>query len=539
MQQERPANAQQTQPPEYAQHDPKTLNLPSVPTHTLPSLRSLDLPDVHASRASIELSPKAASAQWLPPPLHSATFPRVPDGDVGSPMEVDRCSVVSGDDRRREMSVLSVDDPDVRLAAEALSGLGNPDFARSPTSRSVTLSARSPTAEPEPLLNLLTSMHPWLGGGINGSISAYNTTKTYSPRFVKYGAELIERNIGSPVVNTVSSVGRRTGVEQNLRRYLGEVHRRPSDLEQGDEGGRKRMRVMSPGDTDAMDVEDGGDRVRTRGGSLSSYAESLPEYDDHRSPKYEETAIVTIDPVTGKETSQQESSTAQGRSVNWSTQLIMTTSGLGIALSDASLKSLRMCLGLLRGATRHIDNVMHALKQVLEEYEQALRNNRQHGSENDTTMTHGADSSRDEQVRLIADRMKNLSTDIWLTLQKVVQSVSRYTGGALPQNASQVVRTQLLSVPQRWQLASRTTATDTEQQSGGEEVRGANRMLAFAKEGLDMMGQITTVVDGTVQSADAWLARIGRGPRQEGSGEGRVEEKGAYGPVAVSMNEKR
>jgi hypothetical protein len=41
-------------------------------------------------------------------------------------MDVDRCSVVSGEDRRRETSILSVDDPDVRLAAEALSGLGNP-----------------------------------------------------------------------------------------------------------------------------------------------------------------------------------------------------------------------------------------------------------------------------------------------------------------------------------------------------------------------------------------------------------------------------
>lgn len=47
--------------------------------------------------------------------------------DVGSPM--DTTSVMSAQDdaaRRREMSVVSVDDPDVRLAAEALSGLGNP-----------------------------------------------------------------------------------------------------------------------------------------------------------------------------------------------------------------------------------------------------------------------------------------------------------------------------------------------------------------------------------------------------------------------------
>ena len=126
MQQERPANAQQVRPPAYTQHDPKTLNLPSVPTHTLPSLRSLDLPDAHSSRASVELSPKAGNAHWAPLPLQSASFPRVPEGDVGSPMDVDRCSVLSGEDRRRETSVVSVDDPDVRLAAEALSGLGNP-----------------------------------------------------------------------------------------------------------------------------------------------------------------------------------------------------------------------------------------------------------------------------------------------------------------------------------------------------------------------------------------------------------------------------
>ena len=50
-------------------------------------------------------------------------------------------------------------------------------------------------------------------------------------------------------------------------------------------------------------------------------------------------------------------------------------------------------------------------------------------------------------------------------------------------------------------------------------------MMAFAIEGLDMMGQITTVVDGTVQSAESWLARIGRAPPSshgEGSGEKRA-----------------
>lgn len=538
MQQER-----QSQPPAYTQHDPRSLNLPSVPTHTLPSLRSLDLPDahhLHARGASMELSPKTTNAQWsqMSSSLNSTAFPRLPDGDIGSPM--DTSSVISAcDDRLREMSV-SVDDPDVRLAAEALSGLGNPDFARSPTSRSMTLSARSPTTiptEPEPLLTLLTSAHPWLGGSINGSISAYNTTKTYSPRFVKYGAELIERNIGSPVVNTVSSVGRRTGVEQNLRRYLGDVHRRPSDLEQGDTESerRKRQRIMSPADSDAMDIEESTNSSRTRGGSQSSIAESLPAYDDQRSPKYEENTVA--DPEAPPE---QKSDSNQDRRMNWSTQLIMTTSGLGVALSDTSLKSLKICLGLLRSATKHIDSVMHALKLLLEEYETALRNSRQ---SNGSTNEKSVETEEDEQVRRLASRMKSLSTDIWNTLQTVVQSVSRYTGGALPQNASQVVRTQLLSVPQRWQLASRRTDAE-EQQQQGEEVRGANRMLAFAKEGLDMMGQITAAVDGTVQSAETWLARIGRRPagQQQDNGESSAAGAGEKAPlleIKIGAGEKQ
>ncbi|KAH6638933.1 clock-controlled protein 8 [Boeremia exigua] len=517
---------QRPPPPAYMQHEPESLQLPSVPTHAperhngrLPGIRALDLPDAparHTPRNSVEMSPRAlADAHWTLPALHSATFPRVPEGlvDIGSPM--DTASVLSAQDEaaRRETSV-SMDDPDVRLAAEALSGLGNPDFVRSPPARTRT---REPAEPQQPMLSLLTSNHPWLGGTISGSLAAYNLTKDYSPRFVKYGAELVERNVGSPMVNTVSSVGRRTGMEKNLRRYLGEQHRRPSDLERDADAPRKRPRAASP---DAMDLDP---RTRTRGGSHSSCAESLPAYDDQRSPNYEESPATA---PASKDPGHPSQSPAHQRPLPWSTQLIMTTSGLGAALSAASLRSLKQCLALLRSATTHIDSVMQALKLVLSDYETALRRR-----------------SPDDQhpppdVRAIADRLKALSADIWLTLQRVVAAVSRHTGGALPLNAQQVVRTQLLSVPRRWQHAG-ARARDEERGAedrgaegrgaeGEEEgpVRGATRMLAFAMEGLDMMGQITAVVDGTVRSAEVWLARIGRAPAEE---EGAGDEKRAFG----------
>ncbi|KAF1943993.1 Opi1-domain-containing protein [Clathrospora elynae] len=563
MEQERPH--QRAPPPAYTQHEPESLHLPSVPTHIpnhvqdhgrLPGIKSLDLPETKARYSphnSVEFSPRSQydGAQWgvLPAP-NSALFPRAPDGypheDIGSPMDTASVRSMQDDGTSRRETSVSMDDPDVRLAAEALSGLGNPDFVRSPTARSITLSARETTAEPEPLLSLITSNHPWLGSSINGSISAYNTTKGYTPRFVQYGAEIIERNIGSPVVNTVTSVGRRTGMEKSLRKYLGEGHRRPSDLEQGDgdSSRSKRQRIASPAD-DAMDVDDSLTASRTRGGSQSSYAESLPAYDDQRSPNYEEAAI--SGDLTVHKAEEQQSNTPQDRRVNWSTQLIMTTSGLGVALSDTSLRSLKLCLGLLRSATTHIDSVMRALKLVLEEYEAALRNQRQSDgqvtqvTQDEKTQINGTmaqmglvDSDKDDQVRRIADRIKALSSDIWQTLQSVVQSVSRYTGGALPTNAQMVVRTQLLSVPQRWQLAGRNASSEN---AGGEEARGANRMLAFAKEGLDMMSQITTVVDGTVQSAESWLARIGR--RNTTQDEGQREKTLLALEAGVRGDEKR
>ncbi len=133
-------------PPAYAQHEPESFHLPSVPTHhpnrdspndRLPGIKSLDLPPTsarHTPHNSIEFSPRSPfdGTQWgTLPRLNSAAFPKVPEGppyeDISSPM--DTASVLSttddGKTGQRETSV-SIDDPDVRLAAEALSGLGNP-----------------------------------------------------------------------------------------------------------------------------------------------------------------------------------------------------------------------------------------------------------------------------------------------------------------------------------------------------------------------------------------------------------------------------
>jgi hypothetical protein len=141
MEQERP-------PPAYAQHKLESFHLPTVPTHIphtpqnngrLPGIKSLDLPDAttvtrHTPRNSVEVSPRSQfdAAQWGHlPTLGNAALQKAHDGlsrsgedVVGSPMSM--ASVLSADEKTRRETSVSMDDPDVRLAAEALSGLGNP-----------------------------------------------------------------------------------------------------------------------------------------------------------------------------------------------------------------------------------------------------------------------------------------------------------------------------------------------------------------------------------------------------------------------------
>ena len=63
-------------------------------------------------------------------------------------------------------------------------------------------------------------------------------------------------------------------------------------------------------------------------------------------------------------------------------------------------------------------------------------------------------------------------------------------------------------------------------------VFGAQKVVVLAKEGLDMMAQVSGVVGGTIVSAEEWCERLGRKRKEEVEGEGegmgerRVDEKG-------------
>lgn len=130
-----------TSPPAYTSHNPADLNLPSVPQAaisqkhvqgeiTLPDLRTVLSPDFQRELVqpgrSVSRESSAQPTRSLPriDPGHTYDDDATTSTETAvlSPSEVG--SAMSVDEYGAKPSRVSIDDPDVRIAAEALSGLG-------------------------------------------------------------------------------------------------------------------------------------------------------------------------------------------------------------------------------------------------------------------------------------------------------------------------------------------------------------------------------------------------------------------------------
>ncbi|KAL8961026.1 MAG: hypothetical protein Q9193_002358 [Seirophora villosa] len=425
-----------------------------------------------------------------------------------------------------------------------------------------TLRQEPQEVELEPLLSLLTSQHPLLSTAINGSLSAYTTSKSFSPRF-KYGAELVERHIGHPVVSTVTAASRLSGADSAARRWLekepvtqeGRYKRRRTgdnsseerDVEQGYEEGVtpcNNTTYLGSGGFVDRDLCDAFPPLEHRDTDIAM-SEPLPPYDPGgRSPRYD-----PHDPAP-----QPEHPRPQG-SPSWRTQLATSTSGLGVALSEESFRSLRYCLSWLRRATGSVGSMTNSLKDVIQEHHVS----RQNAAEPPMADTDGDVSvlyeSRGEATK--TERLRTLKSGILDTISKAVDVVSTYAGGALPANARNLVRSHITSLPARYfsvspqgvesppghssseqgkvapfaptepsdtlNIAERSTERSTA--SSWNEVKGAQRVVVLATEALDMMTQISVIVSGVIQSAENWLDRFGRRPRGEATEDQQIQRK--------------
>lgn len=239
--------------------------------------------------------------------------------------------------------------------------------------------------------------------------------------------------------------------------------------------------------------------------SLASTVDTLPAYDEMRSPAYTETVEGQRAPTSAAHPNQA-----------WQSRLVMSTSGLGVAMSDESLRSLKYCLRWLRWANDHMGGVIGNLKTTLDQYDHHQENGAAQLEE--TARQEEAVTAEEmalitpEQSRTeLAARINLLKGDVLKTLQDVINTVSKYAGGALPENARILVRRHLTSLPQRFRVA-----TMAEHNSGGQPDsesamrEGAQKVLVLAREGLDMVSQVSGVLDGTIVSAEEWCERMGK-----------------------------
>lgn len=365
-------------------------------------------------------------------------------------------------------------------------------------------SSHNASEQPEPLLSLLTSHHPLLSTAINGSLSAYASSKSYSPRF-RYGAEFVERHIGSPVASTVGTASRLSGVETGVRWWL-----RKSDYASPDgTSKRRRLEEQTAGEAD---VEKGLDDSSPHGSfqrrfSDMSVVESLPPYEENQLPGYEENP---------ESSSNERQRPTDARMYRWQARFVISTSGLGVSMREESLRSLKYCLKCLHWANNHLGAIVVSLREAIDEWTRTHPSSPSASAAAEDGLPQGPES-RPRDSATLSRHIKILTKEVLQTLNKIIDVVSTYAGGALPENARDLVRKQLNSFPQRFRLAF-THSQKSEAGAEGshsETVSSANRILLLAREGLEMLHQVSGVVDGTIVSAEEWLVRLGRKGKSE------------------------
>lgn len=202
----------------------------------------------------------------------------------------------------------------------------------------------------------------------------------------------------------------------------------------------------------------------------------------------------------------------------WQTILVeagMTAGGIGAAFSEESMKSLQYCLQWLLYASEHLEHQITVLRDFI------------------STLNLPHQSSNAIISARAATTLTRIKKEVVETIRRVVDVVSKYAGGSLPEPAKQFVRKSILGLPLRWVLAIQAEAPSftrsdpsgppssapsnnhTNSTTGHPHPQlrattqvAADRVLTFAIESLDMLRSITGIFSESVERADAWVERL-------------------------------
>ncbi|KAF8142142.1 transcription factor Opi1-domain-containing protein [Boletus edulis] len=421
----------------------------------------------------------------------------------------------------------SLDDQDesVRIAVRVLDDMKNGTRTCTDTPRS---SPPAPDSVPPDFVSRVSCL-PLVGTALR----AYEHGKA-SSRVVKYGAEMMEtsvKHISRPVID-----------------------RLPVDVNQLDEFACRQLdRLERYRRASEMQVD----------GQATDTGE--PKYGDSFSDTGDDATRLSSLPATESRTPtpQSQDPNAHSHSDNrqvvsrsrWQT-VLLEAGGIGAAVSEESMRRLKYCLQWLQYATAHIDSQILILRDFI-----------------DSLQSYVVDPSASD-IYISPTHMRTLNDvrrDVVNTIRQVVDVVSRYAGGALPEPARARVRGFILHLPRRWANAANTSVAHgiaegtpgassvagasagcsgnnrrglsgrhrKERNAGGPvrslsgtpvssrassplassrtnmgrptasaATRAAQHIVTLATESLDMVRGVTGVVKESLDRADAWVERL-------------------------------
>ncbi|KAI1796732.1 Opi1-domain-containing protein [Ganoderma leucocontextum] len=301
---------------------------------------------------------------------------------------------------------------------------------------------------------------------VNSALRAYEQSKA-SSRVVKYGAEMMEssvKTISRPVIDRLP-VGQLDEFASRQLDRLNSYTRRASSSD--------RSRSDSADSRDSRRLWESRDVSMTRSPSRESWlredearsreSTSIPSplsaIPDSRTPtphsissQPERPTLPPASTLTQHADAQENQQVAQ-RS-RWQA-VFLEAGGISAAFSEESMRRLKYCLQWLQYATAQID----AQILVLRNFIASLQLN--------GTLPHG--------VPISPQHLHTLQTakrDVLDTIRQVVDVVSRYAGGALPEPARSRVRSFILCLPRKWAAASGASMDSAPSDRPGHDARG-------------------------------------------------------------------
>ncbi|KAK7687693.1 hypothetical protein QCA50_008909 [Cerrena zonata] len=473
-----------------------------------------------------------------------------------------------------DLAALDDQDESVRIAVHALGDMRNsggrpgsnlyqsspsssfqPTPALSITSRSSSPSLPSPSiagesiredadnAASSPDFVSRMSTFPLVGSALR----VYESSKA-SSRVVKYGAEMMEssvKSISRPVIDRLpvnqldefacrqldrlESYSRRAP-SREASRHESDVSR---DYEYRPEGENREREAWS------SSVE-GSSSGALRGRSARQTSPDRwkgKDRDTSMRREDEPSRTHSRTPTPRQEPEQQQQVVQRSR---WQA-MVLEVGGIGAAFSEESMRRLKYCLQWLQYATAHIDQQILVLRNFI-----------------DSLQAHSSGSPSPEHLQTLT----TIRRDVVQTIREVVNVVSKYAGGALPEPARGTVRSFILRLPARWQRAgdsgsassangssksdgragratrtgnarasaapytygpgesgpssrsrpaSRATSPSHSRAPNGQVVpmqQAAQKILTLAVESLDMLRAVTAVFKESLDKADAWVERL-------------------------------